>query len=103
MTLETCCDFDDFLKAMANETRQRILGLLQEKELTVTDLCSHFDLAQPTISHHLGELRRAKLVLTRSEGLWIYYRANQKCVAECCQEIINRFVPAASVDREKGG
>ncbi|MBX3055598.1 MAG: winged helix-turn-helix transcriptional regulator [Anaerolineae bacterium] len=90
---ESCCNFDDFLKAMANETRQRMLRLLQEQELTVTDLCTHFHLTQPTISHHLAELRRAGLVLTRPEGQWVYYRANQVCVAECCQEIMHRFVP----------
>ncbi len=90
---ETCCNFDDFLEAMVNETRQRILYLLQAKELSVTDLCTHFDLSQPTISHHLAVLRQANLVLVRHEGQWVYYRANQGCVAECCQQILAQFHP----------
>lgn len=91
MTDVICCNFDDFLKAMADETRQRILHLLQEKELSVTDLCAHFDLTQPTISHHLAVLRQANLVRTRQDGKWVLYQANQDCVAECCQEILARF------------
>ena len=49
----TCCDFDDFVKAMADETRQRILALLQRGEMSVTELNEHFRLTQPTVSHHL--------------------------------------------------
>ena len=91
MTGVTCCNFDDFLKAMADETRQQILRLLQGRELSVTDLCAHFDLTQPTISHHLAVLRQANLVHTRQDGKWVFYRTNQDCVAECCREILTRF------------
>ena len=86
-----CCDFNDFAKAMADETRQRILSLLQAGELNESDIVTHFDLTQPTISHHLALLRRAKLVLSRRDGMHIFYRANQSCVSECCAEILVRF------------
>lgn len=89
---EACCDFNDFLHAMADENRQRILSLLQEGEMTVSDLCARFDLTQPTISHHLAILKQARLVIPRIEGKWIYYRANPDCIAECCQEILDRFM-----------
>ena len=91
MTPEQCCDFDAFLKAMADETRQAILHLLRESERSATELCAHFDLAQPTISHHMAVLRLAKLVSCRQEGKWVYYALNQDCVAESCREILTRF------------
>lgn len=86
-----CCSFDDFLRAMADENRQHILSLLQSGEMSVSELQTHFDLSQPTISHHLAVLRRARLVLARREGKYVYYRANPDCVAKQCQEILTRF------------
>ena len=87
----TCCDFNDFTKAMADETRQRILSLLQAGEMNESDIVAHLDLTQPTISHHLALLQRANLVTTRREGKYIYYHANPDCISECCGEIMSRF------------
>ena len=93
-----CCDLDDFLRAMADETRQQILHLLQGGAMSVSELCAHFNQQQPTISHHLAILRQANLVTTRQEGKWVYYQANQGCVVECCQEIAQRFIQVAPPD-----
>jgi ArsR family transcriptional regulator len=86
-----CCDFNDFAKAMADETRQRILSLLQAGELNESDIVAHTDLTQPTISHHLALLRRANLVSARREGKHVFYRTNPACVSECCSKILARF------------
>lgn len=91
MSQLACCEFSDFLRAMSSEIRQHILLLLQEREMTVSEICTAFEQTQPTISYHLTSLRQANLVATRQDGKWIYYRANQDCVAECCQEILRRF------------
>lgn len=91
MTELHCCDFDDFVKAMADETRQRILTLLQTGEMSVSELKERFTVTQPTISHHLALLRRANLVIARHDGRQTFYRANPACVAECCGEILKRF------------
>ncbi len=90
---KTCCDFNDFAKAMADETRQHILSLLQTGEMNESEIVAHLDLTQPTISHHLALLRRANLVLTRPEGKYVFYRANTSCVSECCGEILSRYNP----------
>ncbi|MEK7784199.1 MAG: metalloregulator ArsR/SmtB family transcription factor [Chloroflexota bacterium] len=87
----TCCDVDDFVKAMADETRQRILALLREREMSVGELTEHFTVTQPTISHHLAILRRANLVIPRHEGRQTFCRTNPACVAQCCREILTRF------------
>lgn len=88
---EICCDFNDFAKAMADETRQRILSLLQAGEMNESDIVARLDLTQPTISHHLTLLRRVNLVSARHEGKYVFYRANATCVSECCVEILSRF------------
>ena len=83
-----------FCKALADETRQRILEILrQEGEQCVSDLVDAFNLSQPTISHHLNFLRQANLVLTRKEGKQVYYRLNQDNLMECCGMLFTRFVP----------
>ena len=87
----TCCDFDDFVKALADETRQRILELLREREMSVTELNEHFAVTQPTVSHHLAILRRAKLVSLRHEGRQTFYRVNPACGIDGCREILARF------------
>ncbi len=66
---------DQFFAALANETRLRLLVLLQQEgELCVCELTHAVSAAQPTISRHLSELRRGGVVAGRRQGQWIYYR-----------------------------
>lgn len=62
------------LKALADKTRLRILGLLTSGEVCVCHLHESLRLPQPTVSRHLAYLRRAGLVETRKDGLWVHYR-----------------------------
>jgi DNA-binding transcriptional ArsR family regulator len=83
-----------FCRALADETRQEILNLLQDQgELCVADIVSMFDVAQPTISHHLKVLKSIDLVTSRKEGKKTYYAANQGIVSTCCGTLMVRFVP----------
>lgn len=91
MSRITCCQLDEFLVAMSDETRQRILVLLREREMSVNEITEHFAVTQPTISHHLAILRCAGIVSTRRDGQQIFYRAHPDCVADCCREIERRF------------
>ena len=61
-------------KALGDATRLRILGLLLAGEVCVCDIHESLKIAQPKASRHLAYLRRAGLVDTRREGLWIHYR-----------------------------
>ncbi len=62
------------LKVLGDDTRLRILRLLMEESLNVGELTSILGLAQPTVSKHLAELRKAGLVEnTRASG-YSYYR-----------------------------
>jgi ArsR family transcriptional regulator len=64
-------------KALADATRLRILGLLLTGEVCVCDIHESLKIPQPKASRHLAYLRRAGLVDTRREGLWIHYRLGQ--------------------------
>jgi ArsR family transcriptional regulator, arsenate/arsenite/antimonite-responsive transcriptional repressor len=64
----------DVFRALADETRLRILSLLRNGEVCVCHLQGSLRLPQPTISRHLAYLRKAGLAEARREGVWMYYR-----------------------------
>jgi ArsR family transcriptional regulator len=61
-------------QALSDGTRLRVLGLLLSGEVCVCNLHESLGEAQPKVSRHLAYLRRAGLVTTRREGLWVHYR-----------------------------
>ena len=62
-------------KALADETRLRILKLLEVREMCVCEIMVALGLTQPTASHHLGILENVGLVRGRKEGKWVFYSA----------------------------
>ncbi len=58
-----------FFKAMANESRLRIVGLLAERERNVQELAQLLGLKEPTVSHHLAVLKQLGVVTSRPEGV----------------------------------
>ncbi|NWG11421.1 metalloregulator ArsR/SmtB family transcription factor [Candidatus Bathyarchaeota archaeon] len=74
-----------FFKALADETRIRILKLLEVREMCVCEIMVALDLTQPTASHHLGLLENAGLVSGRKEGKWVFYSlADVKLIKKLC-------------------
>lgn len=72
------------LKAIADPTRLRLLSLVlshEGAEACVCDLLPHFDLSQPTISHHLKVLYEAGLVDRERRGTWVFYTARPHTMA----------------------
>ena len=67
-------EMESLFKALADATRLRILGLLLAGEVCVCDIHESLKIPQSRASRHLAYLRRAGLVETRREGLWIHYR-----------------------------
>lgn len=65
-----------FFKAVADETRLQIIGLLSTKELRVSDLAAELGLTEPTVSHHIGKLREVGLLNLRTEGTNRWYTLN---------------------------
>ncbi len=84
------------LKAVADPTRLKILRLLKQKGccsigkaegMCACDIEEHIKLSQPTISHHMAILKRAGLVHAEKQGLWMWYRRNEKSLHELAQAI----------------
>ncbi|NLZ16577.1 MAG: metalloregulator ArsR/SmtB family transcription factor [Desulfobulbaceae bacterium] len=67
-------DTAEFFKSLADETRLRLLVLLQGgNEYCVCDLMNALDLPQSTVSRHLAYLKRNGWLQDRRGGVWMYY------------------------------
>jgi len=67
-----------FFKALGDETRQRMLGLLLVRDLCGCELITALDMTQPTTSHHLKILEDAELIQSKRDGKWIFYGVKDK-------------------------
>lgn len=72
-------------RVLADETRFRLLRLLAREELTVNELATITQLAQPRISNHLKILREENLIVERREGSWRHYRIDPQVLPEAAQ------------------
>jgi DNA-binding transcriptional ArsR family regulator len=61
-------------KALADEQRVRMLLALRRQELCVCQIVELVGLATSTVSKHMSILKQARLVESRKEGRWMYYR-----------------------------
>lgn len=74
---EEAAELARVFKALGDPVRLRLLSMIASQaggEVCVCDLTPAFDLAQPTISHHLKLLREAGLIAAERRGTWVYYR-----------------------------
>jgi ubiquinone/menaquinone biosynthesis C-methylase UbiE len=96
-------DLNGALKAAGEETRLRILALLSEAELTVSDLTDILRQSQPRISRHLKLLAEAGLVERFREGSWAFFRLGERGgTAALSRELIAHLDPAdATIARDR--
>lgn len=73
-------NFVNIFKALADETRLRVIKLLQKRELCVCELMQVLGMSQPRISRHLTVLKNAGLVDDRREGRWIHYSLRKEAL-----------------------
>lgn len=71
-------DIMDLYKALADGQRARILYAIRGGELCVCQLVALLELAPSTVSKHLTILRSARLIESRKNGRWMYYRLSRK-------------------------
>jgi len=86
-----------FAKAIADDTRQKIMSECCCVWLSVNEIVEKIGFSQPTISHHLAILRDAGLVNFREEGKQTFYSLNQENIAVCCGQIMLKFAPEDKV------
>jgi len=83
-----------FAKALADETRQKIMKICCCNWLSVNEIVEKLNVTQPTVSHHLAILREAGLVNVREEGKQTFYQLNQSRITSCCGQLRTAFMPA---------
>ena len=82
-----------FAKAIADDTRQKIMSLCCCCWLSVGEIVNKTNVSQPTVSHHLAILREAGLVNTRTQGKQTFYTLNQERLVICCGQLMIKFAP----------
>lgn len=86
MSHNDCCNKDnksipllaDFLQIISEENRLKIICFLQSGEQCVCKIWQFLELPQNLISHHLKVLKDFDLLISRKEGLNVYYSINEK-------------------------
>jgi DNA-binding transcriptional ArsR family regulator len=75
-------------KALADGSRLRVLMALGGGELCVCQIVELLQLAPSTVSKHMSILRQARLVESRKDGRWMYYRLAQRDAPKAAREAI---------------
>lgn len=86
------------LRALADETRLRILGILATKEHSVDELASLLQLKAPTVSHHLAKLKETGLVSMAAQGNTHIYRFEPEALRQSNKALLTPEKVAACAD-----
>lgn len=91
-------DMVELLKSAAEPSRLRMLRLLSQAELTVSDLTTILGQSQPRVSRHLKLLQEARLVRRRQEGSWALFRlARESAPGALAADLLARIDPGDAV------
>ena len=87
------------LKALSNPVRLRMVDLIYHGggEICVCEFKDHFDLSQPTISHHLKVLREAGLIQSRKKGTMDHHRVDETAFSTL-SALMDRFSQIAETE-----
>jgi DNA-binding transcriptional ArsR family regulator len=78
----------EFFKAMADQSRLKIIGLLASGERNVQDLAQALGLKEPTVSHHLAILKRQGLVTARADGTTRWHALDRVALERMAQRVL---------------
>jgi ArsR family transcriptional regulator len=84
-------EYVQLFKALADETRLKIIELLSNGEMCACELLQNFKITQPTLSYHMKILCDSGIVQGRREGAWMYYRKESNLFGD-----ISRFLEEIS-------
>ncbi|MCE5301668.1 MAG: metalloregulator ArsR/SmtB family transcription factor [Planctomycetaceae bacterium] len=88
------------MKALADENRVRIVLALQPEELCVCQIVELLELAPSTVSKHMAILKQARLVESRKEGRWMFYRIAENDVPAEARKITSLVVELLAGDSQ---
>ena len=90
-----------FFKAMANESRLKIVGLLAQRERSVQELAELLALKEPTVSHHLAVLKELGLVSVRAEGVVRWHALVPKALSKMNRALLDHKRVEALAPKEE--
>ncbi|MDR7542847.1 MAG: metalloregulator ArsR/SmtB family transcription factor [Armatimonadota bacterium] len=86
---QAVADASALLEALGDPVRLGIVELLSRHErLCVCEIATAFDVAQPTVSHHLRVLREAGLVDVVRRGHWAYYGLRRETIKRVVLDLV---------------
>jgi ArsR family transcriptional regulator len=96
------------IKALSDETRMRILSILKESDLCVSEIETVLNISQSNVSRHLNKLTTAKILDYYKVGQYVYYKINENTIREYpfIKEIIENHstkIKQCNMDFEKLG
>ena len=71
-------EFALLFKALADETRLKIIDMLSDGELCACDILKYFNITQPTLSYHMKILTDCGIVNANRIGAWMHYSLNEE-------------------------
>lgn len=83
---------DIIFKTLGDKNRRKIIQMLKQKEMNVTELLQYFDITQASLSHHLDILKRSNLITSEKKWQFVYYTLNQSVFEETVHMLINMLV-----------
>ncbi len=78
--MESYKEYVNIFKALADETRLKIVEMLSCGEMCACDILESFHITQPTLSYHMKILTDCGLVQSRKDGSWMRYTNNEEIV-----------------------
>ena len=97
-TIVFSIDTVEFAKALADETRQKIMALCCCQWMSVNDIVDKLEVAQPTVSHHLKILKSCGLVKSQRHGKQVLYTIDQEKLAHGCCQVAENFAPGQRLE-----
>jgi hypothetical protein len=89
-------------KALADETRLKLIGILATRECSVEELAATLGVREPTVSHHLTKLKEVALVRMRAEGTTHLYRLDAEALRAANRDLLSREKLVALVPDDAG-
>lgn len=93
--MDNSLDYANIFKAMADDTRLKIVEMLSCGEMCACDILECFKITQPTLSYHMKILTDCRIISSRKDGSWVRYSLEEETVAS-----VKHFLDAITTKRD---
>jgi ArsR family transcriptional regulator len=87
-------------KALADENRLRAVGLLWHQELCLCQIVEVLGLASSSVSRHMSILLQARLVESRKQGRWAYFRLAEDDAPQAVRDVLETILVSLSSEKQ---